>query len=76
MKYSGPFPSLQFADPVSPWRWSFTWLPQLTWDGRWLWLVPCWKRMVQRHTHLDGPGNDRWFQYHFPWGYVKQEIAR
>lgn len=51
-----------FGDSIGPWAPSFAWLPHWTFDAGWVWLVPVWRRMIQKHYYLDG-GADFWWQY-------------
>ena len=52
----------RFGRPIGPWfRW-FAWFPVWTHDRGTIWLRMVWKRLIQKHDHLDG-GADYWFQY-------------
>jgi hypothetical protein len=51
-----------FGEPITGWyRW-FAWHPVETADRGWRWLLPVWRRRIEKHAHLDG-GGDRWFQH-------------
>lgn len=54
-------PRPMFGDPIGPWHRWFAWLPVRTYDGRRVWLRTIWRRGIQLHGHLPGPGF--WWQY-------------
>lgn len=57
-----PDPDPMFGSPIGPWHRVFAWLPVRTYDRRFVWLRPCWRRCIQKHQYLPG-ANDFWWQY-------------
>lgn len=55
-------PHPMFGSPVSPWIEYWAWLPVFTWDSRWRWLCLVERRLIVKHSYLDG-GSDSWWQY-------------
>lgn len=51
-----------FGEPVARWHRWFAWKPIRTFDGRWTWGRFIERRLIQKHTYLDG-GADFWRQY-------------
>lgn len=51
-----------YGFPIGPWIRSFAWFRVWTYDAGYVWLVPVYKRHIQKHAFLGG-GSEHWWQY-------------
>lgn len=56
-----PIPhTYSYMNAGTDWILVYAWWPTRTWDGRWAWLRPIWKRLLLSKEWLPGPYSQRW----------------